>query len=64
MRNEIKRVIAEGDLVFLHIHARRSPADRGTAIAEIFRVENGRIVEHWDVIQPVPESAANTNTMF
>jgi len=64
LRYEIKRVIAEEDLVFLHIHSRRNAADRGLAIAEIFRVANGRIVEHWDVIQPVPETAANANTMF
>jgi predicted SnoaL-like aldol condensation-catalyzing enzyme len=63
-RNEIKRVIAEGDLVMLHVHAVREPGQRGTAIVDIFRVENGKIVEHWDVIQPVPEKSANDNTMF
>ena len=63
-RSEIKRVIAEGDLVMLHVHAVREPGQRGTAIVDIFRVENGKIVEHWDVIQAVPEKAANDNTMF
>jgi predicted SnoaL-like aldol condensation-catalyzing enzyme len=63
-RSEIKRVIAEGDLVVLHVHAVREPGQRGTAIVDIFRVENGKIVEHWDVIQAVPEKAANENTMF
>lgn len=63
-RSEIKRVIAQGDLVVLHVHAKSDPVDRGRAVVEIFRVEDGRIVEHWDVIQPVPVSAANDNTMF
>ena len=62
--NEIKRVIAEGDLVVLHVHSKREPTDRGRAIVDIFKVENGKIVEHWDVIQDVPEKSANDNTMF
>jgi predicted SnoaL-like aldol condensation-catalyzing enzyme len=62
--NEIKRVIAEGDLVVLHVHSVREPGTRGRAIVDIFKVEDGKIVEHWDVIQDVPEKSANDNTMF
>ena len=63
-RSEIKRAVAEGDLVMLHVHSVREPGQRGRAIVDIFRLENGKIVEHWDVIQDVPEKAANNNTMF
>ena len=61
---EIKRVLGDGDLVALHLWSRQNDQDRGRAIVDIFRVENGKIVEHWDVIQAVPEKSANTNTMF
>lgn len=61
---ELKRVIAEGDLVVTHGVIKTSPQDRGTAAVDIFRLEDGKIVEHWDVLQPVPEEAANDNTMF
>jgi predicted SnoaL-like aldol condensation-catalyzing enzyme len=61
---EIKRAIAEGDLVMTHGLLKMAPDDRGTAVADIFRLEDGKLVEHWDVLQPVPETAANDNTMF
>lgn len=63
-KSEIKRVFAEGDYVILHVHAVREPGTRGSAIVDIFRLENGKVVEHWDVIQPVPEKAMNSNGMF
>ena len=64
LRVEIKRMIAEGDLVVTHGLITTAPEDRGTAAVDIFRVEDGKIVEHWDVLQPVPDEAANDNTMF
>ena len=63
-RSEIKRVWAEGDYVILHVHAVRTPGARGSAIVDVFKLENGKIVEHWDVIQEIPEKAANNNGMF
>ena len=63
-KSEIKRVMVDGDFVILRVHAVRRPGDRGSAIVDIFRVDHGKIAEHWDVIQPVPEHAANDNTMF
>ena len=62
--SEIRRVFADGDHVILHVHAVREPGTRGRAIVDIFRLENGKIVEHWDVRQEIPEKAANTNGMF
>ena len=63
-RSKIKRVFAEGDYVILHVHSIRPPNMRGRAIIEIFRLKNGKIDEHWDVIQEVPEESANPNGMF
>ncbi len=64
LRSEIKRAFAEGDYVILHVHSVREPGQRGRAIVDIFRLEHGKIAEHWDVIQDVPEKAANQNGMF
>jgi len=64
-RGEVKKVFADGDYVILHSHWHGLSDDpRGEAVADIFRLEDGKLVEHWDVIQPIPETAANRNTMF
>lgn len=63
-RSEIKRAFADGDFVILHVHSVREPGERGVAIVDIFRLEKGKIVEHWDVVQPIPEKPANNNGMF
>ena len=61
---DIKQIIAEGDLVALHVHSTRGDGTAGRAIVDIFRVASGKVVEHWDVIQDIPEKSANVNGMF
>jgi predicted SnoaL-like aldol condensation-catalyzing enzyme len=60
----ISKVLADDDLVALHVHLTREASDPGLAIAELFRLKNGKIIEHWDVVQPVPAKTASGNSMF
>jgi predicted SnoaL-like aldol condensation-catalyzing enzyme len=61
---DVKRAIAEGDLVAVHSHVRLKPDDRGGAVVHLFRFEEGRIVELWDLGQEVPEQSPNQYGMF
>jgi len=61
---DIKRAIAEDDMVVTHANLHLTPGDLGMAVADLWRIADGRIVEHWDVVQEVPEKASNDNTMF
>ena len=61
---EVIRAIAEGDMVFLHTRYTAAPGAPEIAVAEIFRVRNGKLVEHWDVISPPPDKVTNPNSRF
>ena len=63
-KSEVKRAFAQDDYVILHVHSLREPNTRGRAIVDIFKLENGKVVEHWDVVQDIPEKPANNNGMF
>lgn len=60
----IKRILVDGDMAAVQSQGKLSPKDRGIAIVDIVRVENCKVVEHWDVVQPVPEKSMNNNGMF
>jgi predicted SnoaL-like aldol condensation-catalyzing enzyme len=61
---EVKRAVAEGELVVVHSHVRQKPGDLGAAVVHIFRFEKGCIVELWDLGQPVPDKSPNQYGMF
>ena len=69
MTHVVKRTIygepgKDGTLVAVHYHFRREPEDRGLAVVDIYRIKDGYLVEHWDILQPLPETAKNSNGMF
>lgn len=63
-RFDVKRILVDGDLAVVHLHGRPNLADPGGAVADFFRLRDGLIVEHWDVLQPVPRQAMNPHPMF
>ncbi len=63
-RFDIKRVLVDGDLAAVHLHGCTQPGSRGGAVVDMFRLENGLIVEHWDVLQPIPAESINPHPMF
>ncbi len=67
LKKEIKRVVADGDMVVVHSFAKfdsTNESEIGVAIADFYKITDGKIAEHWDVIQQIPAESANTNTMF
>jgi predicted SnoaL-like aldol condensation-catalyzing enzyme len=62
--HDVKRMFADGDHVIAHVHVVIEPGTPGNAVIDIFRIEDGRIAEHWDASQPVPDQPGNDNGMF
>ena len=63
-KGDIRRVAADGDIVMVHAHWTGLITPNGDVGVDIFRVANGKLVEHWDVIAPVPETSKNKNTIY
>lgn len=60
---DIQRVLVDGEFALIHLHAWRD-GERGGSVMDMYRFEDGKVVEHWDVIQQVPEQAANPHPFF
>lgn len=63
-RFDVKRILVDGDLAAVHLHGRGRPETKGGAVVDLFRLKDGMIVEHWDVLQPIPEESKNPHPMF
>jgi predicted SnoaL-like aldol condensation-catalyzing enzyme len=60
----LKRVIADDEYVVMHYHMVTPTDERGVAVVDIWRLVDGQITEHWDVLQPIPDSSELSNGMF
>ncbi|BEV01800.1 nuclear transport factor 2 family protein [Novosphingobium olei] len=63
-RFEIKRIIVDGDMAVIHLHGRTGAQGNGGSVADIYRLKDGKIVEHWDVLQPIADHTVNPHPYF
>jgi len=61
---DIKRILVDSNPAAIHLHGRLTTDNPGGAVVDLFRLEDGKIAEHWDVLQPVPEKSVNPHPMF
>lgn len=62
--HSVKRIMVDGDMVVAHVHVIINPGERGNTVIDIFRIEDGKVAEHWDAMQAIPETSANSNGVF
>ncbi len=60
----IHKILVDGDMAVIHVHAIPKSGAKGASVFDMYRLRDGKIVEHWDAIQPVPETSANRHPMF
>ncbi|GHF16006.1 nuclear transport factor 2 family protein [Pseudolysinimonas yzui] len=60
---DIQRILVDGDFALIHVKA-TFPGNPVAAVADIYRLEGGKVVEHWDVLQRMPDEVANNHPMF
>ncbi len=63
-QHEVKRIIVDDSIVVAHVHVIINPGDRGNTVIDIFRIENGKVAEHWDASQEIPATSNNDNGIF
>ena len=63
-RFDVKRIIVDGDMAVIHLFGQGDPSTPGAAVADIYRLKDSKIVEHWDILQPMPATSANPHPMF
>lgn len=63
-RFEIKRIVVDGDMAVIHLHGRAGAQGHGGTVADIYRLKRGKIVEHWDVLQPIADKPVNPHAYF
>lgn len=61
---EVKRILMDGDMAMIHLFGQGDPKTPGAAVADLYRLKDGKIVEHWDILQPMPATSANPHPMF
>jgi predicted SnoaL-like aldol condensation-catalyzing enzyme len=61
---DIKRILVDGDLAVIHLNGKLSANSLGVVVVDIYRLLDGKIVDHWDIVQPVPNEKINPRSMF